>query len=93
MSDDGTYEAVTGEIVKGMQKAREQLARLNATRAYASQKVKRRLRRAAYGSGVGPGGTLRRTPLRELKSQGVGRNTLCPCGSGRKFKHCCISTL
>ncbi len=21
---------------------------------------------------------------------GVGRNDDCPCGSGRKFKHCCI---
>jgi hypothetical protein len=20
----------------------------------------------------------------------VGRNDTCPCGSGRKFKHCCI---
>ncbi len=20
----------------------------------------------------------------------VGRNDACPCGSGRKFKHCCI---
>ncbi|MDR3543500.1 MAG: SEC-C metal-binding domain-containing protein, partial [Desulfosporosinus sp.] len=23
--------------------------------------------------------------------QGVGRNDLCPCGSGRKAKHCCWS--
>lgn len=20
----------------------------------------------------------------------IGRNVLCPCGSGKKFKHCCI---
>lgn len=28
----------------------------------------------------------RRTPARSTK---VGRNTPCPCGSGRKYKHCC----
>ena len=22
-----------------------------------------------------------------------GRNDLCPCGSGRKFKHCCLRVL
>ncbi|KHA54541.1 preprotein translocase subunit SecA [Aeromonas hydrophila] len=27
-------------------------------------------------------------PLRRL-SRKVGRNELCPCGSGRKYKHCC----
>ncbi len=23
----------------------------------------------------------------------IGRNSICPCGSGRKFKKCCISQL
>ena len=23
-------------------------------------------------------------------SEKVGRNQVCPCGSGKKFKHCCI---
>ena len=27
---------------------------------------------------------------RRVDYQGVGRNDDCPCGSGRKFKHCCI---
>jgi len=22
---------------------------------------------------------------------GIGRNSLCTCGSGKKFKHCCIA--
>jgi len=26
--------------------------------------------------------------IREYK---IGRNDLCPCGSGKKFKHCCIN--
>lgn len=25
-----------------------------------------------------------------VKRQKIGRNQLCPCGSGRKFKRCCI---
>lgn len=37
--------------------------------------------------------------LAELKGQGhtyvgrtkIGRNATCPCGSGRKFKKCCIA--
>jgi uncharacterized protein len=24
------------------------------------------------------------------RSAGVGRNHPCPCGSGRKYKHCCL---
>jgi hypothetical protein len=25
-----------------------------------------------------------------MKTHGIGRNDLCPCGSGKKFKHCCL---
>ncbi|RKX43633.1 MAG: hypothetical protein DRP64_07955, partial [Verrucomicrobia bacterium] len=25
-----------------------------------------------------------------IKSQKIGRNALCPCGSGKKFKKCCL---
>jgi AbrB family looped-hinge helix DNA binding protein len=32
----------------------------------------------------------RRTPARSTK---VGRNAPCPCGSGRKYKHCCGAQL
>lgn len=28
-----------------------------------------------------------------IKRVEIGRNQLCPCGSGKKFKKCCISTL
>ena len=93
MSDDGTFEQDHQAFLLGMQKAREKLSRLQASGAYLSTKVRRKLRTAAYGSGAGPGGKLRQTPLRQLQAQGVGRNTPCPCGSGRKFKHCCINTL
>ena len=26
---------------------------------------------------------------KEFSNQKVGRNEKCPCGSGKKFKHCC----
>lgn len=28
-----------------------------------------------------------------LRRNKVGRNKPCPCGSGRKFKHCCMREL
>lgn len=28
-----------------------------------------------------------------IKRAKIGRNELCPCGSGRKFKKCCIEEL
>ena len=29
---------------------------------------------------------------RERRFQLAGRNDPCPCGSGRKYKHCCLTT-
>lgn len=34
--------------------------------------------------------TRRSYKLEERKFKGVNRNSLCPCGSGNKFKKCCI---
>lgn len=31
-----------------------------------------------------------RTIVREYKK--ISRNELCPCGSGKKYKHCCLSS-
>lgn len=28
----------------------------------------------------------------EVHTRKIGRNDLCPCGSGKKFKHCCIGS-
>jgi uncharacterized protein YecA (UPF0149 family) len=28
---------------------------------------------------------------RQLKRMKIGRNDPCPCGSGKKFKRCCLS--
>lgn len=41
---------------------------------------------AELGRGLEEIARARRTPARSAK---VGRNAPCPCGSGRKYKHCC----
>ena len=33
--------------------------------------------------------TLRKDTVVKVESQKVGRNDLCPCGSGKKYKSCC----
>ncbi|QBP41750.1 preprotein translocase subunit SecA [Paenisporosarcina antarctica] len=43
----------------------------------------------AKGQAVNPkedGGTVKKSPIRSEAT--VGRNEMCPCGSGKKFKHC-----
>jgi len=30
-------------------------------------------------------------PLMPRRRQGIGRNAPCPCGSGKKYKHCCLT--
>ena len=33
--------------------------------------------------------TLRKDTVVKVESEKVGRNELCPCGSGKKYKSCC----
>lgn len=46
-------------------------------------------RRAAEATTFGPAGAA---PVRSARpvTLGVGRNDACPCGSGKKFKRCCL---
>ena len=37
---------------------------------------------------LGGDGTVQKKPV--VKSERVGRNDPCPCGSGKKYKHCCL---
>jgi uncharacterized protein len=53
-----------------------------ATRAYRYFEPHRRL-------GLG---NIANAPLRRQTPK-VGRNEPCPCGSGRKYKHCCVQTV
>ncbi|MFQ6014716.1 MAG: preprotein translocase subunit SecA [Anaerolineae bacterium] len=36
------------------------------------------------------GGDGERRPVRRVVSEKIGRNAPCPCGSGKKYKHCCL---
>lgn len=38
---------------------------------------------------LGGDGTVQKKPV--VKAEKVGRNDPCPCGSGKKYKHCCLN--
>ena len=63
----------------------ETVRRLYSVRLKSNAEVKRE--RVASGITEGRGdGTVKKQPRRVQK---VGRNDPCPCGSGKKYKHCC----
>ncbi len=63
----------------------ETVRRLYSVRLKSNEEVKRE--RVASGITEGRGdGTVKKQPRRVQK---VGRNDPCPCGSGKKYKHCC----
>ena len=71
------------EMVSAIQE--ETVRRLYSVRLKTNQEVKRE--RVATGITEGRGdGTVKKQPRRVQK---VGRNDPCPCGSGKKYKHCC----
>ena len=61
-----------------MQEAREQKAKIDVNKLQAS--------RMAAAAAAGQGEKSTTAPIKVDKS--VGRNDLCPCGSGKKYKHC-----
>jgi len=40
-------------------------------------------------AGNGDDGTVRKKPV--VNKDKVGRNDPCPCGSGKKYKNCCLN--
>ena len=71
------------EMIAAIQE--ETIRRLYSVRLKTDQEVKRE--RVATGITEGRGdGTVKKQPRRVQK---VGRNDPCPCGSGKKYKHCC----
>ena len=71
------------EMISAIQE--ETVRRLFSVRLKTNQEVKRE--RVATGITEGRGdGTVKKQPRRVQK---VGRNDPCPCGSGKKYKHCC----
>ena len=71
------------EMISAIQE--ETVRRLFSVRLKQNQEVKRE--RVATGITEGRGdGTVKKQPRRVQK---IGRNDPCPCGSGKKYKHCC----
>ena len=71
------------EMIAAIQE--ETVRRLYSVRLQKNEEVKRE--RVATGIPEGRGdGTVKKQPRRVQK---IGRNDPCPCGSGKKYKHCC----
>jgi len=71
------------EMIAAIQE--ETVRRLYSVRIQKNEEVKRE--RVATGITEGRGdGTVKKQPRRVQK---IGRNDPCPCGSGKKYKHCC----
>ena len=85
MNGDGEREP---ELVAANVQARQREAQqsvIDLTRNI-QRKKDRELANLQLG-GNGSAGTT--TPQRVSKGPKVGRNDLCPCGSGKKYKKCC----
>ena len=65
----------------------ETVRRVFLAKLAVNQPVERKKVAEVTNTGSGDG-TLKRKPVK--KKVKVGRNDPCPCGSGKKFKHCCI---
>ena len=52
------------------------------------EKIEQRKQMFKIAGTTGGDGTVKRQPVRN-KGEKVGRNQLCPCGSGKKYKKCC----
>ncbi len=83
-------ESVTSYLSKGtlpevsapVQQAKERRSDLSRVRT--NRSAEELARAAAEGAGSGP---VRQETIRRVEKK-VGRNDLCPCGSGKKYKHC-----
>ena len=64
----------------------ETIRRLYSFQVKARTEIKRERVASGITEGVGGDGTVKRQPRRVEK---IGRNDPCPCGSGKKYKHCC----
>ena len=72
------------EMVSAIQE--ETVRRLYSVRLKTNQEVKRERVASGITEGRGGDGTVKKQPR---KVQKIGRNDPCPCGSGKKYKHCC----
>ena len=65
----------------------ETVRRLYSVRLQKNEEVKRQRVANATSESVGGDGTVKKQPRKVKK---IGRNEPCPCGSGKKYKKCCM---
>ena len=80
-------ETVKVQTVSSLMRVRvvreEDVERLEEERRRRHEQEQMRMNRAAAGEEVQPAQPVRRD------GEKIGRNALCPCGSGKKYKKCC----
>ena len=82
---------ITGKLVTKMIDFRNRLLTVRLTASEHSQ-----LKERIQGLNVSISSFIRNLLIKELKSSStvnkpVGKNAPCPCGSGRKYKKCCLN--
>jgi len=80
-------ETVAREEAERRARARRLIEDQRRASAAGEQRSSRRARKAATYTGKVAGGVEEGTVRRDQPK--VGRNDPCPCGSGKKYKHCC----
>ena len=51
-------------------------------------KIERQQVAKPIAENAGGDGTVKKKPIRRVTK--IGRNDPCPCGSGKKYKNCCL---
>ncbi len=72
------------EMISAIQE--ETVRRLYSVRLRKDEEIKRERVATGMSESVGGDGTVKKQPRKVKK---IGRNELCPCGSGKKYKQCC----
>lgn len=84
------YKRESGEIFDGMiDNIKEEVAKKVMIVRLKSEEQIRREQQARITDASLAGAEGKKKPVVTAKSQKVGRNDPCPCGSGKKYKHCC----
>ena len=78
--------AMFEDMIRAIQE--ETTRRLYLFRVQQNEPLKREKVAKVTSTGAGGDGTVRREPIK--KKVKVGRNDPCPCGSGKKYKNCCL---
>jgi preprotein translocase subunit SecA len=80
-------ETVKGQIVSSLMRVRvvreDDVERMEAERRRKQEQELLRMNRSSGGEPEAPPKPVRR------EGDKTGRNALCPCGSGKKYKRCC----